>query len=67
VLQAQEDERAAAVLKTAVQRLQAQAAKIPDPAARAAFLKNVSWNREIMAESATVVRLSSPTSIDQEP
>jgi adenylate cyclase len=49
VLQALGDPRALAVLESAYERLQQQAAKILDPALQRSFLENVSHHREIVA------------------
>ena len=50
VLRAGGDPHAAAILATAHQMLQDQAAGIPDEAQRHSFLENVAENREIVAE-----------------
>jgi hypothetical protein len=50
VLRAGGDPRAPAILATAHQMLQDQAAGIPDEALRHSFLENVADNREIVAE-----------------
>ncbi len=49
VLQSAGDERAEAVLATAVSRLEAQAQQIDDDQLRASFLQNVSANRTLLA------------------
>jgi hypothetical protein len=50
VLRAGDDPHAPAILATAHQMLQDQAAGIPDEALRHSFLENVAENREIVAE-----------------